>query len=543
MSGNTSLLRSSGGMAAGTVVSRATGFIRNLVVIQVIGLLVFADTYSVANTIPNILYILLLGGMLNAVFIPALVRAREHDEDGGEAYAQRLLTLGTIVLLVITVASVIAAPLLMRLYATAKWTPTDLQVSIIFAYYLLPQIFFYGLYNLLSQVLNVRGRFGPMMWTPVMNNIVVMAVAGAFLLLYPDWNSDAANLTATVTPTQIALLGLGTTAGVVLQALLLLPVLRKTGFRMRFRGQFRKLGLRHLGKLGGWSLVFVFINQVAYWLITRMATAVGKLADETGIEAGSYTAYSTAHLIFMLPHSIVAVSLVTALMPRMSAHVLAKRFDEVRADVGSTLRMVAVVTIPAAMAFLVLGQSIAQVLYPGVRSATQAGLILSAFALGLVAFSAQYLALRGFYALEDTRTPAMLQLGIATINVVGALAAYQWLPLEWKLPGIAVAYSVSYIVGLQLSLRILSRRFDGIEGARTLRTWVQLTVAAVVAGVVAWGVSFGVKAALGGGYGATAVGLFAALTAGGLVYLLIVHFMRVREVQMVVSVVRAKLRR
>ncbi len=532
------VLASSGGMAAGTIVSRLTGFVRDVLIVQAIGLAVFADTYSIANMLPNTVYILLIGGALNSVFVPALVRARDTDPDGGEGFAQSLLSLGVVALTLVTLVSMLAAPLLVRLYAR-DWGPAEYATATVFALYCLPQIFFYGVYNLLSQVLNVRGRFGPMMWAPILNNVVVIAVALAFVVL----RNRSVPTVGSVTAGEQALLGIGTTLGVVLQALCLIPVLRATGFRLRFRGQWRGLGLRHLGRLGGWTLLFVLINQIAYVAIAQMATSVATDAQALNVQAGSYTSYSKAYMVFLLPHAIVTVSLVTALMPRMSAAALSGAFEEIRADVSATLRMVAIVTVPAAVAFLVLGPYICVVVYLGRPGSYQMGLVLSGFALGLVAFSAQFLVLRGFYALEDTRTPALLQVAIAGLNVGAAYAAYLALPLQWRLVGIAGAYALAYFVGLYVSMHLLSGRLDGIEGSRTLGVWVRLSLAAMLGGAVAYGVARAMTAALGRDYVDYVAALSVALVAGGLVYLLVTHLVRVRELHLMLAAARAALGR
>jgi putative peptidoglycan lipid II flippase len=532
----TTLLRSSSVMASGTIVSRLTGVVRNAVVLAAIGKLVFADTYSVANTIPNIVFILLLGGVLNSILVPALTRARSHAA-GGEAYTQGLITLTLLALLAVTACAVAAAPLLVRAYADG-WTDTQYATSTTFARYLLPQIFFYGLYSLLGQVLNVRGRFGPMMWAPILSNLVIIATAVAFLVV----TGHRPPSVATVTSGQLALLGLGTTGGVAAQALCLLPVLRATGFRFRPRWRLRGLGLGKLGSLGGWTFLFVLINQIAYVAVTRMATSTGVQAEAAHADLGGLTAYQNAYLIFLLPHAIATVSLVTALLPRMSASAAEGRLDDVRADIASSLRLTAVVTVPAAAAFVALGPRMAEVLLPGTSNARFIGVLVAAFGVGLVAFSGQHLVLRGFYALEDTRTPALLQIVIAGVNVGLALAAYAWLPLHLKLAGMAAAYALAYVVGLQVSVRLLSRRLDGIEGGAVLRAWLWLAVAAVPAALVAAGVSALLRRLLGESYAADIAELSAALGAFGVVYLALLVRLPVAEAQRLLAMLPGRRR-
>ena len=222
------LVRSSGVMAAGTVVSRALGFARNTVLAAAIGTDLVATTYNVANTIPNILYILIAGGVLNAVFVPQLVRAMKHG-DGGQGYTDRLLTLAGLVLLGLTILATVAAPLLIALYTPSNWGDEDVATATAFAFWCLPQIAFYGLYAMLGQVLNARGSFGPMMWAPIVNNLVAIATGLLFIAMFTVDFKDPGSVSAA----GIAVLGCGATLGVALQALVLVPVLRR--FEKRFR--------------------------------------------------------------------------------------------------------------------------------------------------------------------------------------------------------------------------------------------------------------------------------------------------------------------
>ena len=220
------LLRSSSVMAAGTVLSRILGFGRNAVLAAAIGTDLLATTFNVANTVPNIIYILVAGGVLNAVFVPQLVRAMKSG-DGGRAYTDRLLTLAGLVLLGLTVLATAAAPLIIWLYTPGSWSGTDVATATAFAFWCLPQIAFYGVYAMLGQVLNARGSFGPMMWAPIVNNLVAIATGLVFIALFTVDVKDPGSVSAG----EIALLGAGTTGGVALQALVLVPVLRRTGFR------------------------------------------------------------------------------------------------------------------------------------------------------------------------------------------------------------------------------------------------------------------------------------------------------------------------
>ncbi len=435
----TSVLRSGALMAAGSVVSRATGFIRSAVVVAALGTGLLGDGYAVANTVPNIIYILLVGGALNAVFVPELVRAAKEHPDGGAAYTDRLLTACTAALVALTAAAVLAAPLIVSAYT--GYSGAQASTTVALARYCLPQILFYGLFTLLGQVLNSRGRFGAMMWTPVLNNFVIIAVFGLFLYVSHD---GAGGLTAAET----RLLGLGTTAGIVVQALALIPSLRAARFRWRPRFDWRGSGLGRPLRNAGWTVLLVLTNQIAYWVVTRLSTTTGQHAVDAGLAGGAgYTAYSNAYQLWIVPQGIITVSLVTALMPRMSSAAADGDLAAVRRDVSYALRSSAAVVVPAAALMAVLAPWVMGAVFGYGRTGAadievMAGM-LTAFAPGLVAFSAQYVLARGFYALSDTRTPFLLNLVIVALNAGLSAAAYLVLSPRWAVTGMAAASLLS----------------------------------------------------------------------------------------------------
>jgi putative peptidoglycan lipid II flippase len=543
----TGLARSSSVMAVGTVFSRILGFANKAVQGAAIGGALTATTFNVANTVPNMIYILLAGGVLNAVFVPQLVRAMKERPEEGRAYTDRLLTLAGLVLLAITVVATLCAPLVIGLVSSGSWSDSDVAVAVAFAFWCLPQIFFYGLYSLLGQVLNARGSYGPMMWAPIVNNLTAIATGLTFIAVFTD-AVDVAD-PSSLSDTAIIFLGLGTTLGVALQALVLIPVLRRTGFRYRPRFDYRGHGLGKAGELAKWTLLFVLVNQLAYIVVVRLGTSIDKQAAETGLDVGAgFTAYAAAYLVFILPHSIITVSVVTGLLPRMSRHAADGRREEVREDLATGWRLISVGIVAAAAAFVALGPQITGVLFatfdreqPGTSHVI--GLILVAFGVGLPAFSAQYVALRGFYAQEDTRTPFLLQVVIAATNVGFALLAYSVLPLRWRMVGVAGAYALTYICGLALSTVVLRRRLGGLGQHQVLRTYVRLVVAAVPAGVAAWGLARLVNHELGTGLAGSA----SALAAGGVVllagFLLTARAMRIQELATLSAAVRGRIGR
>ncbi|MEU9339354.1 murein biosynthesis integral membrane protein MurJ [Streptomyces sp. NPDC048290] len=447
-----SVARSGMLMAAGSIVSRATGFARSAVVAAALGIGLTADGYAVANALPTVVYMLLIGGALNAVFVPELVRAAKEHADGGTAYTQRLLTVCAVALLALTGAAVAAAPQIMAVYT--GYTGAQAELTVAFACYCLPQIFFLGLFTVLGQVLNARGRFGAMMWTPVLNNVVVIAVFGLYLAV-----GDGGALSAG----ERALLGYGTTAGIAVQALALVPSLRRAGFAWRPRFDWRGSGLTRPLRAAGWLVLLVLSNQVAYWVVTRLATMAGQRAARLGIDGGAgFSAYTNAYTLWAVPHGIVTVSLMTALMPRMSRAAADDDPMAVRRDVSSALRTSASMIVPAACALLALAHPLMTLVYGYGRTgaddvALMAG-ILMAFAPGLVGFSGQYVLSRGFYALGDTRTPFLLNLVIVVLNAGLAVAAYVLLPVRWAVTGMAGAHSVALLAGCAVTALALRRR-------------------------------------------------------------------------------------
>ena len=533
-------LRSSAVMAAGTAVSRVLGFVRNIVLVWAIGSALLGDTYFVANTLPNIIYILLAGGALNAVFVPQLVRAAK-DPDGGARFTDTLLTVALLLLVGVTVVATLSAPLLIRLY-TQGWDGPELSVGTAFGYWCLPQIFFYGLFTLLGQVLNARGVFGPMMWTPIVNNLVVITTALVFLAVMDVDRQDPAS----ISPAGVALLGAGATLGIVAQALALVPFLRRAGYRYRPRLRLRGSGLRRTGTLAGWTLLFVAVNQLGYVVVTRVATGAAKAAELLDLDVGvGITPYQNAYLIFLLPHSIATVSIVTALLPRMSRAAADGRVADLRADISSGLRTTAVATIFATAAFLVLGRHMTTVMYSGdgLEDGRYIGWVLTAFAPGLVLFSAQHLVLRGFYAREDTRTPFLVQCAIVALNVAAVITAAAVLPAQWRTVGMAAGYSAAYAVGLGLSTALLRRRVGSLDGRRVIRTHVRLLLAALVAGALAWAVAAAVTYAVASALLASLLATVAGLAVLLVGYVVVARRLRVTELDAILSAVRGKLGR
>jgi putative peptidoglycan lipid II flippase len=533
------LLQSSSTMAAGTILSRLTGFARSYVIVAAVGTGLLGDAYATAFTIPTVLYFLLIGGALNAVFIPQLVRHMKDDADQGLAYAQRLLTLVTIILVVITIVAVACAPFIMRLYGISDAIPAQYDVAVAFARYTLPGILFYGIFVMFQQVLTSRDSFAAPMFAPILNNIVVIATGIAFL--YAVGFPTRAPEPDQITSSEAALLGIGTLLGVIAQTVVLVPSLRRVGFRWRPRFDYRGAGLGRAGNLAAWTFLYVLVNQVSLLVIIRIANTVaadGALSDTA--DAG-YAAYQNAYLLFILPHGIATVSIATALLPRISRHAADNRLDLLRDDLTAGLRLAAVVLVPSSVFFVLFGIAIGPALY-GFANGASIGALLAVFALGLVPFSSFYILHRAFYAQEDTRAVALLGLAVNVVNVSASLLFSSLLP-SVKVLGLALGFALSYTVGLWLSRRVLSRRIGSLRDATTRRTYWRILGASLAAAVLAGSVQIGLLLLLGGGR----VQILVVTIVAGILYVgtyvIVCRTLDVREVRELTNLIGGRLLR
>lgn len=480
------IARSSAWMALGTVGSRVTGFVRLLLIAATIGTALDADIFNNANTIPNALYILVAGGVFNVVLVPQLVRTMKRDEDGGEAYAQRVITLGLLVLLAATVVLVLVVPGLVHLVFDQRLFDAGFEKQADSARLLMalcmPQVFFYGAFVLVGQVLNARGRFGPMMWAPIANNVVACVVLGTYLVVF-----GASAGTDGFTTGQALLLGLGSTAGIVVQTLVLLPYLRLAGFHYRPRFDFRGVGLGHTLQLGAWTLAFILANQVAFIVIQRLGTRGTLAGADTGEQAAGAAVYEIGFLVSQVPHGVITVSLATAVIPLLSSLAADRQHDRMRRELGRTLRLALSIIAPLAVAAACLGQPAAHAIaYGGISgNADVIGSTVAAFSPAMIAFTVHYLMLRGFYADEDTRTPFFVQLLIAAVNIVAAILLTNAVEPAHVAAMLALSFGLAYVVGATVSTTLLSRSIGPVIDAETTRFAAQLAVAcAAAAGVM-----------------------------------------------------------
>ncbi|WP_029089728.1 murein biosynthesis integral membrane protein MurJ [Brevibacterium album] len=537
-----SLAKSSALMAAGTLVSRILGFVKAALLIVAIGVAVggTADAFDVANKIPNTLYMLLSGGVINAVLVPQIVRAAKRP-DGGKDFIDRLLTLAITALAAITLLATLCAPLLVQLYSSPRWSDDQRALAVAFAFWCLPQIFFYGLYTMLGQVLNAKSNFGPYMWAPALNNVISIAGLATFIALFGRGDNGEHPIVSW-DGTMIAVLAASATLGVMGQALILLWPLARIGYMWRPRFGFRGVGLGRAGHVAGWAFAMMLIGQLAFVVTSRVAST----ATSDGTEASaSNAAYTTSYLIFMLPHSIVAVSLATALFTQLSTYAADRDADSVRTSLGLGLRLVGFVNVFAMSGLMVLSVPAAMVITGGGSMANAQALapVVVTMLAGLVPFSANYLLQRVFYAYEDAKTPFWVQVPATLVTVAGVLCAGALLPTTWIVAGIGLAMSTGYLVSTVLSAVLLRRRLGTLGLGPVLIAHAKFLLAGVVSGCS----GFLVLHALGQEAYSSLPRAFVTcvLLAGGMlvVYAGLCWLLRVRELHQITDTLRSRLRR
>ena len=447
------LLRATTVMAAGTVVSRITGLIRNLLIVALLGTAILGDTYNVANTMPNILYNLLIGGALTAVFVPQIVRSL-RDSDGGKAFISRLFTLTITFLFLLTVFGVIFSPQIVNIYAPEYAGRTEFDTTVTLMRYCLPQIFFLGLFALLGQIANAKGKFGPMMWAPALNNLIAIALFLWFLLTKDEL------VLGQVSEFDLLLLGVGTTFGYIVQALILIPVLVNSGVKLSIRFDWANSQILKSFKLAGWSFAYALISQISYLITINIATSAAVKALADGVTTGvGYTPYANAYLILILPHSIITVSVVTALLPQISNYVIDKKIELVNESLIKTIKLIGVFTVPSAILMFAFGPLVANVLYFGVsvEDANYLGFVLSAFAFGLIPVSINLVLLRGLNAFENLKSQVIGNFIMNLISVILSVLAAQYLEPKWVTVGLAVIFTIHYFIGVAISFYLIKR--------------------------------------------------------------------------------------
>lgn len=478
----TSLGRASAIIGAGTLVSRLTGLLRSIVLVGVLGAVgsEAADAFTYANTLPNSVFSLISVGVLTAVIVPQIVKATA-DADGGNAFISKLFTLGTVVLVATTAVATIAAPWLVVLVAGRA--PLEAQaLATALAYWCLPQILFYGLYALLGEALNARRIFGPFTWAPVINNIVSIVgflILGAVFAPVPTQAEEW-------TPSMIAVLGGTATFGIALQALVLLIFWRRTGLALRPDFQWRGVGLGAVGRLAGWTFLMAFASLAAGML-------QGFIVSEASGSGASATVTANAWLIFMLPYSVIVLSIGTPYFTQISEHAAAGRDAEVRADISRSIRTLLFFIVAAVAAVAAAAIPASRVFTSSAADAEAAALVLLCYLVSLIPLTLLFIVQRTFYAYDDTRTPFWFTifqcvLIVATALLAGGLYQAGVIPITSLAAAVALGQSVASTLQTIVATWLLHRRLGGL-GVRTWATAIaRFAVAAVPAGLAGWGV-------------------------------------------------------
>lgn len=476
-----SIARSSLIMASGTIISRILGFVRAVVLGAAIGVTTdAADAFGVANQLPNNVYAIIVGGVLNAVLVPQIVKARQND-DGGKGYVDRLLTFIITVFFAVTVVTTISAPFLVSIY-TSGWDNNQLALATAFAYWCLPQLFFYGLYSLLGEVLNARSAFGPFMWAPVLNNLVSLAGLVAFLVIFgadPTGNRTVEQWSGE----QVALLAGSATAGVVSQALILFVFWKRVGLKLNLNFKWRGFGLRPALKAASWSLAMVLVTQIGGLVQTIVAS--GAVAARTeDVAVASVAAAAIAWLVFMLPHSVATVSIATAYFTKMASHAHENRLDLLKSDLLAGLRSIMLISVFATAALIVLAYPVARVFVGEYGGLVALGNVIIALMVGLVPFSFVYMMQRAFYAIEDTRSPFWFTVVQISLHIIGSITMSFTLPGQWLVVGLAALTSFTILVQGLLAYAMLRRKIGSLEGRKNAASGFAFIISGLLSGLL-----------------------------------------------------------
>lgn len=473
-------------LASGALVSRMLGFIRTVLLAAAIGQSASgaAVAFGLAGALPNMIYLLVASGVVTAVFAPQILRAG-RTADGGNAYINRLITLGGTIFLVVTVVATLAAPWITRAFAIESddgsgYSGATMALAVSFAYWCMPQIFFYAMYALLGEIFNARGHFGPYTWAPALNNIVACAGLIAFMALFGG--AEANRAVDAWTPDKIALLGGVWTAAIALQALVLVVLLGRTGIRFRPDFRWRGVGLGTTGRRAGWLFGLVAVNQLTGWY----QLFVGSLA---GTDATTIATLQNAWFVFLLPHSVIAVSIVIAFFTTMTHHANDGDVQALRTDLSGALRAVGMLTVFCAVAIGVIALPFASLYEAEFGHRLGMALLLWVLLAGLVPFSAEYTVQRVFYALDDTKTPFVVGALMGAVSIAAMSVAWS-LPAEWVIVGIAGAIALTYLVSALVWLVLVRRRIGAfgfrLVALRHLRYAGMALLAAVPGVLICW---------------------------------------------------------
>jgi putative peptidoglycan lipid II flippase len=521
------LVRSSAFVAAGTLLSRLTGLLRVIVLAAAIGKASLADTYNLANVTPNIVYELLVGGVLAATLVPVFVGLLGQRDDRSTS---AVFTVAMTSLTLFTAATMLLSPLLARLFVLNEHGPdraAELHVLTVLILCFVPQMIFYGFTTLASALLNARNRFVAAAFAPVLNNVVVIVA----LLIFAFRTSGRHGAISSVVNVRndlglLLLLGIGTTAGIVATALVLVPAIARAGVRLRFVPAWRDPAIRRILRLSGWTAGYVVTNQLAQLFVLVRANQA----------AGNVSAYVYAFTFYVVPYGLLAVSIMTTMTPNLARRAAAGDNEGLRREFGLGLRYIIVLVLPASVLFAVLAQPMLAVIVRRQFSAHDAIVTadtLQAFAISLVPFSVYLYVMRAFYALQDTRTPFFLNAVENGLNVLLAIVLFS----HFGVQGLALAWSGAYVVAAVGALVVLRRRIGGVTDAVVVRSTVRAGLAGLALAVVAAPIASAIgRSSPAEALLATAV----AAVAGMLAYVAVLLVLRAEELTSLVDLLRRR---
>jgi putative peptidoglycan lipid II flippase len=524
-------------MSFGTVLSRITGVARLAAITAAVGIVEsgrLTDTYNLANTAPNIIYELILGGILTSVFVPVFVELLEKEgREQAWRVASAVINLSLVITVAISAIGIALAPLIGEFYAgRLSGTAVEVRQQEVLVFLLrlfIPQVIFYAFAAITTGLLNAHKRFGAPMYTPILNNLAVIAVFLSFRQAYAGQDLSLGS----VTTGQLWIIGAGTTGGVALMALAQVPFLRGLG-RYRLTMSVRHPAVKKLLKLSVFVVGYVVANQIGYLVIQWLANK----------QTGGYSAYVAAFMFFMLPHGLFAVSVITALLPGMSEVAIDNRWSDFVERLSTGIRSTLLLILPAAVGFFVLGEPIIRLLLEhgiaGPESTSLVADVLRFFVLGLVPFSLFQLFLRAFYALQDTKTPFLINCGAVAVNTAVNIPMFMLLGVE----GLAAGHALAYVFGVTIQGRVLAKRIGGLDGGRVRASAIRIGVAAAAMGLLVWVTSQALERLL------DTTNLFGQIVAvavpvavGAGAYLLLTSLLKVEELEYVKRLVRSRVAR
>lgn len=486
-------------MAAGTLASRVLGLARSMLLVTAIGLTasIAAESYSVANKLPNVMFAVLAAGVLNSALVPQIVKSFHA---GRERTVHRILTIGGVGMLVATVVLTLTAGIWVRVYSDG-WGPDQTALATAFAFWCIPQLFFYGLYTLFGQVLNAREQFGWFMWAPVANNVVAIGGLVTYLAVFGPYVIDKEASVATIagewTTPKILLVAAVATLGIAAQALILIPPMIKGGYRWRWVWRGPKGELSVVAKVASWALAAVAVEQVGILLTTRVATAaqdISQTVSASGVLAqadpsiAGVAAWDYALVIFLVPHSLVTISLMTVLFTQMSRYAADGNLARLREVMSEGVRTVGVFTMFAGAAMAIASPHLVRVLAPASsvpgESVKAVAWILAIMSLGLVPLGASVMMKQAYFALEDARTVFLIHIPMTVAWLAVAYSVKATMDPVWWVRGVALGLVATNIVAVVLRLWGLNKRLGGVDLRRITITHAKAAVAAVLAAVV-----------------------------------------------------------